>query len=84
MDLLSPCSAKHMYPEELTSVIKSGVVGALAGMLYGGLPAAHHARQSYIQISQAELYSSRVEAVVSGLSECGSVINSTVEQRWQK
>ncbi|KAI4831628.1 hypothetical protein KUCAC02_001164 [Chaenocephalus aceratus] len=83
VDLLSPCSAKHMYPEELTSVIKSGVVGALAGMLYGGLPAAHHARQSYIQISQAELYSSRVEAVVSGLSECGSVINSTVEQRWQ-
>ncbi|KAK5875184.1 hypothetical protein CesoFtcFv8_027695 [Champsocephalus esox] len=57
--------AKHMYPEELTSVIKSGVVGALAGMLYGGVPAAHHARQSYIQISQAELYGSRVEAVRS-------------------
>ncbi|XP_034072889.1 complex I assembly factor TIMMDC1, mitochondrial [Gymnodraco acuticeps] len=57
--------AKHMYPEELTSVIKSGVVGALAGMLYGGLPAAHHARQRYIQISQAELYSSRMEAVRS-------------------
>ncbi|KAK2856773.1 hypothetical protein Q5P01_005508 [Channa striata] len=53
------------YPEELTNVIKSGVVAALAGMLYGGLPAARHARQRYIQISQAEIYTSRVDAVRS-------------------
>ncbi|KAK5847676.1 hypothetical protein PBY51_016784 [Eleginops maclovinus] len=56
---------RRTYPEELTNVIKSGVVGALAGLLYGGLPAARHARQSYIQVSQAELYSSRVDAVRS-------------------
>lgn len=54
------------YPEEVINVIKSGVVAALAGLLYGGLPAARHARQRYIQVSQAELYSSQVDAVVSG------------------
>lgn len=53
------------YPEELTNVIKSGVVAALAGMIYGGLPAARHARQRYIQASQAEIYTSRVDAVRS-------------------
>uniref|UniRef100_A0A3B4U5L4 Complex I assembly factor TIMMDC1, mitochondrial n=1 Tax=Seriola dumerili TaxID=41447 RepID=A0A3B4U5L4_SERDU len=53
------------YPEELTNVVKSGVVAALAGLIYGGLPAARHARQRYIQVSQAEIYSSRVEAVRS-------------------
>ncbi|XP_029370405.1 complex I assembly factor TIMMDC1, mitochondrial [Echeneis naucrates] len=52
-------------PEELTSVIKSGVAAAVAGFLYGGLPAARHARQGYIQASQAEMYTSRVEAVRS-------------------
>ncbi|XP_039997782.1 complex I assembly factor TIMMDC1, mitochondrial [Xiphias gladius] len=57
--------ATHRYPEELTNVIKSGVVAALVGLIYGGLPAARHARQRYIQVSQAEIYSSRVEAVRS-------------------
>lgn len=46
-------------------MIKSGVAAALAGLLYGGLPAARHARQRYIQLSQAEIYTSRVEAVRS-------------------
>nr|XP_020447870.1 complex I assembly factor TIMMDC1, mitochondrial [Monopterus albus]XP_020447872.1 complex I assembly factor TIMMDC1, mitochondrial [Monopterus albus] len=53
------------YPEELTNVIKSGIVAAFTGFLYGGLPAARHARQRYIQISQAEIYTSRVDAVRS-------------------
>ncbi|KAM8903344.1 complex I assembly factor TIMMDC1, mitochondrial isoform 3-T3 [Spinachia spinachia] len=53
------------YPEELTNVTKSCMTAALAGLLYGGLPAARHARQRYIQLSQAELYTSRVEAVRS-------------------
>ncbi|XP_008297172.1 complex I assembly factor TIMMDC1, mitochondrial [Stegastes partitus] len=51
------------YPEELTNVMKSGFVAAMAGLLYGGLPAARYARERYIQVSQAEMYSSRVEAV---------------------
>ncbi|KAM6958465.1 complex I assembly factor TIMMDC1, mitochondrial [Tautogolabrus adspersus] len=53
------------YPEELTNVIKSGVVAALAGLIYGGLPAARHARERYIKTSQAEVYTSRVDAVRS-------------------
>uniref|UniRef100_H3CYA5 Complex I assembly factor TIMMDC1, mitochondrial n=1 Tax=Tetraodon nigroviridis TaxID=99883 RepID=H3CYA5_TETNG len=53
------------YPEEAVNVLKSGVAAALAGLLYGGLPAARHARQRYIQVSQAELYTSRVDAVRS-------------------
>ena len=63
--LSSPGSVTQRYPEELTNVIKSGGVAAFAGLIYGGLPAARHARQRYIQNSQAEIYTSRVEAVVS-------------------
>ncbi|XP_070850154.1 complex I assembly factor TIMMDC1, mitochondrial [Chaetodon trifascialis] len=57
--------ATQSYPEELTSVVKSGVFAALAGWIYGGLPAARDARQRYIQASQAEIYTSRVDAVRS-------------------
>ncbi|XP_041834842.1 complex I assembly factor TIMMDC1, mitochondrial [Melanotaenia boesemani] len=53
------------YPEELTAVIKCGFIGAIVGFIYGGLPAARFARQRYIQTSQAEMYTSRVEAVRS-------------------
>lgn len=70
-------SVTQKYPEEVTNVIKSGVAGALAGLVYGGLPAARHARQSYIQVSQAELYSSRVDAVVSVGGEGGDEIGVT-------
>lgn len=62
---LSAYSVTQKYPEEAVNVLKSGVAAALAGLLYGGLPAARHARQRYIQVSQAELYTSRVDAVVS-------------------
>ncbi|KAM3585564.1 uncharacterized protein V6R79_021194 [Siganus canaliculatus] len=57
--------ATQKYSEEMTSVIKSSVVAAVAGVIYGGLPAARHARQRYIQTSQAEIYTSRVDAVRS-------------------
>lgn len=45
-------------------MFKGGVAAALAGFIYGGLPAARHAKQQYIKLSQAEIYTSRVEAVV--------------------
>lgn len=64
LSLLYSCSVTRRYPEEVTNVVKSGVVAALAGFVYGGLPAARQARQRYIQISQAEIYTSRVDAVV--------------------
>ncbi|XP_007579111.1 complex I assembly factor TIMMDC1, mitochondrial [Poecilia formosa] len=51
--------------EEVMTVMKCGILGAFTGFLYGGLPAARLARQRYIQISQAEMYMSRVEAVRS-------------------
>uniref|UniRef100_A0A8C6KJ46 Complex I assembly factor TIMMDC1, mitochondrial n=1 Tax=Nothobranchius furzeri TaxID=105023 RepID=A0A8C6KJ46_NOTFU len=53
------------YPEELTNIMKNCFVGAVAGFLYGGLPAARFARQRYIQVSQAEVYRGRVDAVRS-------------------
>jgi len=55
----------RQYPEELTNVIKGSFAAAMGGLIYGGLPAARHARQRYIQVSQAEIYTSRVDAVVS-------------------
>ncbi|CAG5933606.1 complex I assembly factor TIMMDC1, mitochondrial [Menidia menidia] len=53
------------YPEELTNVMKCGVTGAFVGFVYGGMPAARSARLRYIQVSQAEVYTNRVEAVRS-------------------
>ncbi|XP_063068872.1 complex I assembly factor TIMMDC1, mitochondrial [Engraulis encrasicolus] len=55
----------NRYSEEVTNVVKSGVMGALVGMTYGGLPGARHARKRFIKLSQAEMYTSRVEAVRS-------------------
>uniref|UniRef100_A0A3Q0SM45 Complex I assembly factor TIMMDC1, mitochondrial n=1 Tax=Amphilophus citrinellus TaxID=61819 RepID=A0A3Q0SM45_AMPCI len=57
--------ATQRYPEEITNVVNSGAFGALAGFVYGGLPAARFARERYIQASQAELYTNRVDAVRS-------------------
>uniref|UniRef100_A0A3Q2QQ51 Complex I assembly factor TIMMDC1, mitochondrial n=1 Tax=Fundulus heteroclitus TaxID=8078 RepID=A0A3Q2QQ51_FUNHE len=56
---------KQKYPEELMNVINCGTLGAVTGFVYGGLPAARFARQRYIQLSQAEVYTSRVDAVRS-------------------
>ncbi|KAG7463703.1 hypothetical protein MATL_G00179450 [Megalops atlanticus] len=53
------------YPEEVTNVVKSGLTAALLGMLYGGVPAARHARERFIEQSQAEVYQNRVDAVRS-------------------
>lgn len=47
-------------------MVKSGMTAALVGMVYGGIPAARHARERFIQLNQAEMFSSRVEAVVRG------------------
>ncbi|XP_061834642.1 complex I assembly factor TIMMDC1, mitochondrial [Nerophis lumbriciformis] len=56
-------NASESYSEEVANVLKSGFAAAILGFVYGGLPAARHAKQRYIQMSQAELYSCRVEAV---------------------
>uniref|UniRef100_A0A669F344 Complex I assembly factor TIMMDC1, mitochondrial n=1 Tax=Oreochromis niloticus TaxID=8128 RepID=A0A669F344_ORENI len=46
--------ATQKYPEEITNVVNSGALGALAGFVYGGLPAARYARERYIQWSEVE------------------------------
>lgn len=72
--------ATQRYPEEVSNVIKSGVFAALAGLIYGGLPAARDARQRYIQISQAEIYTSRVDAVRSAHN---AAIRGFVKYGWR-
>ncbi|KPP63865.1 CC001 protein-like [Scleropages formosus] len=53
------------YSEEVTNVVKSAVAAAMLGMVYGGLPAARHARERFIQQSHAEVFQSRMDAVRS-------------------
>lgn len=53
------------YPEELINIWKSTLVAGIVGMMYGGIPAARHARTRYIEQSQAEVYRNRLEAVRS-------------------
>lgn len=57
-------SEGQMYSEELRSIVKSGVAAAFVGMIYGGLPGARQARERFIQVSQAEIYQNRLDAVV--------------------
>ncbi|NP_001120563.1 uncharacterized protein LOC100145717 [Xenopus tropicalis] len=63
-ELFQP-NEQGQYPEEVGSVLKSGLTGALLGWVYGGVPAARHSKERYIQQSQAEIYQHRVEAVRS-------------------
>ncbi|XP_043928872.1 complex I assembly factor TIMMDC1, mitochondrial isoform X2 [Protopterus annectens] len=52
-------------PEELTNIVKGTLTATVIGMLYGGVPAARHARQQYMERSKAEIYGHRVEAIRS-------------------
>lgn len=61
---ISPSREKQAYSEEVRNVAKGALTAALVGLVYGGLPGARHARERFIQLSQAEIYCSRVEAVV--------------------
>ncbi|XP_053561092.1 complex I assembly factor TIMMDC1, mitochondrial [Bombina bombina] len=62
---LFQCNEQGVYPEELQAIGKSVLMGALIGWVYGGVPAARHSKERYIQQSQAEVYHHRVEAVRS-------------------
>ncbi|XP_062383950.1 complex I assembly factor TIMMDC1, mitochondrial isoform X2 [Sardina pilchardus] len=52
-----------IYSEEVSNVAKSSLMAALVGMMYGGMPAARHARQRFIQLNQAEVFRTQIEAV---------------------
>jgi len=60
----SPHSEGEMCSEELRNIVKCGIAAAMVGMVYGGLPGARHARERFIQLSQAAMYQNRVDAVV--------------------
>lgn len=70
-------SEMQTYSEEVTNIVKSAVMAAAVGMMYGGLPAARAARERFIQQSQAEVFRHRVEAVVSSV---GHVCTPTMYQ----
>ncbi|XP_072918313.1 complex I assembly factor TIMMDC1, mitochondrial [Hemitrygon akajei] len=53
------------YPEEVIHIWKSAIVAGFVGMVYGGIPAARHAKIRYIEQSQAEVYKNRLEALRS-------------------
>lgn len=69
----SPHSEGEMYSEELRNIVKCGIAASIVGMVYGGLPGARHARERFIQLSQAEMYQNRVDAVVRHRTEAANV-----------
>lgn len=72
----SPHSEGEMYSEELRNIVKCGIAASIVGMVYGGLPGARHARERFIQLSQAEMYQNRVDAVVRHRTEAANVFIS--------
>ncbi|XP_006884382.1 PREDICTED: translocase of inner mitochondrial membrane domain-containing protein 1 [Elephantulus edwardii] len=51
--------------EELQNIYKATVSAGIIGFAYGGIPAFVHAKQRYIEQSQAELYHNNLDAVQS-------------------
>ncbi|XP_075398588.1 complex I assembly factor TIMMDC1, mitochondrial [Tenrec ecaudatus] len=49
--------------EELQNISKAAVSAGIIGFVYGGVPAFVHAKQRYIEQSQAEIYHNRFDAV---------------------
>ncbi|NXI60462.1 TIDC1 factor, partial [Chloroceryle aenea] len=56
---------RQRYPEETVNIFKSAFTGALVGWMYGGLPAFHQARKTFIERSHGELFHNRADAVQS-------------------
>ncbi|XP_070262353.1 complex I assembly factor TIMMDC1, mitochondrial isoform X1 [Myotis yumanensis] len=51
--------------KELENIYKAAITGGIIGWVYGGVPAFIHAKQRYIEQSQAEVYYNRFDAVQS-------------------
>ncbi|XP_045443396.1 complex I assembly factor TIMMDC1, mitochondrial-like [Pipistrellus kuhlii] len=51
--------------KELEDIYKAAITGCIIGWAYGGIPAFIHAKQRYIEQSQAEVYCNRFDAVQS-------------------
>ena len=50
--------------KELQNIYRAAVSAGIIGWAYGGIPAFIHAKQRYIEQSQAEVYHNRFDAVV--------------------
>lgn len=51
--------------EELQNIYRASISAGIIGWAYGGIPAFIHAKQRYIEQSQAEIYHNRFDAVQS-------------------
>lgn len=51
--------------EELQNIYRAAISAGIIGWAYGGIPAFIHAKQRYIEQSQAEIYHNRFDAVQS-------------------
>ncbi|XP_021118896.1 complex I assembly factor TIMMDC1, mitochondrial isoform X2 [Heterocephalus glaber] len=56
---------QERYSEELVNIFRSAVSAGIIGCVYGGVPAFIHAKQRYIEQSQAETYHNQFDAVQS-------------------
>ncbi|PNI54045.1 TIMMDC1 isoform 3 [Pan troglodytes] len=51
--------------KDLADICKTAATAGIIGWVYGGIPAFIHAKQQYIEQSQAEIYHNRFDAVQS-------------------
>jgi len=58
-------SEQQRTSKELENIYKAAVSAGIIGWAYGGIPAFIHAKQRYIEHSQAEIYHNRFDAVQS-------------------
>ncbi|XP_008050824.1 complex I assembly factor TIMMDC1, mitochondrial isoform X2 [Carlito syrichta] len=56
---------RHRTSKELQDIWKAAASAGIIGWAYGGIPAFIHAKQRYIEQSQAEVYYNRFDAVQS-------------------
>lgn len=57
-------SEQQRTSKELENIYRAAVSAGIIGWAYGGIPAFIHAKQRYIEQSQAEIYHNRFDAVV--------------------
>lgn len=58
------CSELNRYPEETVNICKAAFTASTIGLVYGGISGFIYAKKRYIEQSDAEIYYSRLDAVV--------------------
>ena len=57
-------SEQQRTSKELQDIYKAAISAGIIGWAYGGIPAFIHAKQRYIEQSQAEVYRNQLDAMV--------------------